>query len=305
MSLETDLYPTRVEHERILERADPVVYGLGEKRSPNGLEREQVESYEKNGFLVLPGLFSAPEVTLLLEEFRRLGKAEELRGREELIREPDGDVVRSIFDLHRFSKLFDRLSRDRRILDKVTQLLGSQAYLHHDRINIKPAYHGKSFPWHSDFETWHAEDGIARCRMLTGWIMLTANTEFNGPLYLVPGSHKRYVSCVGKTPEDNHKASLRKQEYGVPSEEAVRQLVVEGGMAGACGPAGTLVFHEANILHGSTDNISPWPRINLMFVYNSVENTPLDKPFGAARVRPAFLRSTDFKPLEPVENCFK
>nr|VFJ57522.1 MAG: hypothetical protein BECKDK2373B_GA0170837_10675 [Candidatus Kentron sp. DK] len=57
------------------------------------------------------------------------------------------------------------------------------------------------------------------------------------------------------------------------------------------------MFHEGNIMHASTDNVSPWPRINLMFVYNSVENTPEDKPFGAETPRPEFLRGTDFTPL--------
>jgi ectoine hydroxylase len=304
MTVAPDLYPTRGTQEQILERPDPVVFGEKDTQSLFSLEPGQVASYEKDGFLILPEFFSPQEVELFLKEFYRLGQLPELQGREELIREPDSDVARSLFNPHRFSNLFDRLSRDRRILDKVTQLLGSRAYIHHGRINTKLAYSGKSFPWHSDFETWHAEDGMPNCRVVTGWIMLTENNEFNGPLYLVPGSHKRYVSCSGRTPEEHHKESLRKQEYGVPSADAIRELVAEGGLVGAYGSPGTLVFHEGNVMHGSPDNISPWPRTNLMFVYNSVENAPLNEPFGATKPRPEFLRNTDFTPLEPVDNEF-
>jgi len=299
-----DLYPTRGASEQILERSDRVVFGSRELESPYGLQPNQVDSYEKNGFLIFPDFFAPQEVDLFLNEFYRLGRAPEMQEREELIREPDGNVVRSIFNQHKFSDLFDRLSRDHRILDKVTQLLGSPAYIHHGRINIKPANKGKSFPWHSDFETWHAEDGLPNCRVVTGWIMLTSNNEFNGPLYLLPGSHKRFVSCAGKTPEENYKNSLRKQEYGVPSSGTLQKLVAESGVVGAYGPSGTLVFHEGNIMHGSPDNISPWPRINLMFVYNSIENGPVDKPFGAAKPRPEFLRCTDISPLVPLDNTF-
>lgn len=299
-----DLYPTRGKSERILERPDLVVHGDGRKESPFGLTAREVESYEKGGFLIFPDFFSPQETALFLQEFRRMGESPELQEREELIREPDSNVVRSIFNPHNYSELFDRLSRDRRILDKVSQLLGSQAYIHHGRINIKPAYSGKSFAWHSDFETWHAEDGIPNCRMVTGWVMLTANNEFNGPLYLVPGSHRRFISCAGRTPEDHHKVSLRNQSYGVPSADAVRKLVDEGGVVGVYGAPGTLVFHEGNLLHGSPDNISPWARTNLMIVYNSIENRPLDKPFGARKVRPEYLRNTDFTALKPVENSF-
>nr|VFK16378.1 MAG: ectoine hydroxylase [Candidatus Kentron sp. LFY] len=305
MNPKLDSYPTRGETEIILERPDPIVFGERDKQSPLGLDPEQIDLYEKNGFLIFPAFFSPHEVKLFIEELHRIRELPELQERQEVIREPGSAVVRSIFNPHGFSSLFDRLSRDHRILDKVTQLLGSPVYIHHGRINIKSAYHGKSFPWHSDFETWHAEDGVPRCRMLTGWLMLTTNNEFNGPIYLVPGSHKRFVSCAGKTPREHHKASLRKQEYGIPSAKSIRELVEQGGLIGAYGSPGTLMFHEANIMHGSPDNISPWDRINLMFVYNSVENTPEDEPFGARNPRPEFLRNTNFTPLESVESHFQ
>lgn len=56
---EHDLYPTRGEHERLLKRSDPVVFGRGEKQSPYGLAPEEVDSYEKNGFLLLPAIMTA------------------------------------------------------------------------------------------------------------------------------------------------------------------------------------------------------------------------------------------------------
>jgi ectoine hydroxylase len=304
MTSETDLYPTRGERERIFKRTDPVVFGSAETASRHGLTQEQLAAYERDGFLLLSNYFPPEEVKVFLREFEQMGRKSELQDREEMILEPDSDTPRSVFNPHRFSELFERLSRDRRILDKVTQLLGGPAYIHHGRVNIKPAFHGKSFPWHSDFETWHAEDGLPRCRVLTAWLMLTGNNEFNGPLYLVPGSHRWFVSCAGRTPQDHHQVSLRRQEYGVPSSEIMRRLVAEGGIAGAYGPAGTLVFHEGNTMHGSPTNISPWPRTNLMWVYNSVENTPLDKPFGAEKPRPEFLRNTDWTPLQPIDNDF-
>jgi len=157
MSKNEDLYPTRGDREKILERKDPVVFD-GEKHSPYGLGPEEVIFYEKNGFIVFPGFFSPEEVSLFHSEHERLKKLEELKNRDELICELDSKKVRSIFSPKKFSDIFDQLSRDKRILEKVRQLLGSEVYIHHSRINIKPAYCGKSFPWHSNFETWHAKD---------------------------------------------------------------------------------------------------------------------------------------------------
>lgn len=295
-----DPYVTRGATESIAERVDPVVYGSGAPRGVHSLDPEQLADYERNGFLVVPDVFSRAEADALLEEFRMLATSERLHGREELILEPDSEQARSIFNPHRFSERFDRLSRDRRILDKVVQILDSDVYIHHARINIKGALSGRSFPWHSDFETWHAEDGLPRCRVLTAWVLLTENDEFNGPLYLLPGSHRAFVSCRGATPDGHHKASLRRQEYGVPSLGALQELAAAGGLAAAHGAPGTLILHEGNTMHGSPDNISPTARTNLFFVYNSVLNTPTERPFAAAEFRPEFLASRDFTPVQPI-----
>ncbi len=299
-----DLYPTRGAAEHIFERVDPIVYGSGEPRGKDGLSREQRDYYARNGFVVIPGVFAPQEVDLFLGEYQELAGSDTLKGEQELILEPGSEQLRSIFNPHRFSEVFHRLARDHRILDKVTQVLDSEVYVHHGRINIKRALNGKSFPWHSDFETWHAEDGLPRCRVLSAWVTLTENDQFNGPLYLIRGSHRYFVSCAGATPEHHHRASLRKQEYGVPGLESLRWLTAKGGLAAACGPPGTVIVHEGNTMHGSCDNISPTPRTNLFFVYNSVLNTPAEKPFAAASFRPEFLGSRDFVPLRAMDNEF-
>lgn len=292
MAVLEDLYPSRIDgQERVLERKDPVVYGRAED---GPLTREQLDFYSDNGFLVLPGLL-ADQVQTLLDEIPVL--KEKLQGKDELILEPDSEVVRSVFSPETSSSLFSDISRHPALLGAAEQILGSQTYIHHSRINIKASFNGKSFPWHSDFETWHVEDGVPYMRILTGWVFLTDNTEFNGSLFVIPKSHKKYVACAGQTPNENFKTSLRKQTYGVPSAAALRMLSDEGGMKGVYGPPGTIVFHEGNLMHGSTDNISAYPRTNLFFVYNSVENLP-GEPFGAKRPRPEFLARKSFEPLQ-------
>jgi len=297
-----DLYPSRGKQEKIIDRVDPTVYSK-KAVGKYSLDDKDIKNYEENGFIVFPDLFRADEIQAMLEEMEKLAGNDTLLEKEEFVREPESLELRTIFNQHLFSSLFDKVSRNSRILEKVQQLLGGDVYIHHSRINIKPAYKGKSFPWHSDFETWHAEDGLPRCRCLTAWIMLTDNTEFNGPLYLIPGSHKKFVSCKGVTPEDNYKQSLKKQEYGVPSLNAIKEFAKEHELFGAYGSAGTLVIHDGNILHGSPDNISPYSRTNAFFVFNSVENKPV-KPFGAKKNRASFLCLKDFTPMVSTQDEF-
>lgn len=291
-----DLYPSRKNEERVLERVDNTVYSK-KRVGDYSLNNIELEEYEKNGFIVFPNVFSQDEIQEMASELDFMANNSDLKQNEEFILEPQSKELRTIFNQHLFSVLYEKISKDPRILDKVQQILGSDVYIHHSRINIKPAYNGKSFPWHSDFETWHTEDGLANCRVLSAWIMLNDNTEFNGPLYLIPKSHKKYISCKGETPEDNYKKSLKKQEYGVPSLKAIEKLVNEGGIVGAYGKAGTLVIHDGNVMHGSPDNISPNCRTNIFFVFNSVENKPL-KPFGAKTNRAPFLALNNYEPLK-------
>jgi ectoine hydroxylase len=105
---------------------------------------------------------------------------------------------------------------------------------------------------------------------------------------LVPGSHRRFLSCAGETPKDNYKRSLKKQELGVPDGEHLAAMVDEGGLASATGPAGSVTFFDCNLMQGSNSNITPWPRSNAFVVFNSLNN-PLGEPFGAPGPRPEFL----------------
>ena len=109
-------------------------------------------------------------------------------------------------------------------------------------------------------------------RALSCSVLLTDNNASNGPLMLVPGSHRQFVSCVGETPQDHYKQSLKKQEYGVPDPVSLQMLADQGGIETMTGPAGSVIFFDCNTMHGSNSNISPYPRANVFMVYNSVEN---------------------------------
>ena len=299
MLVQEDLYPSRIQDDvSFLERTDPVVYEGGpvSKR----LSPEDLRQYENSGYLFVEGLLQAEEISRLTDEFRRLARAPDLRESEELITEPDSDEVRSIFRVHRLSQVFDWLARDTRILDVARQILGSEAYLHQSRVNLKPGFHGKEFYWHSDFETWHVEDGMPRMRALSASIALTENYPFNGPLMLIPGSHKTFVPCVGSTPKDHYRQSLKKQEYGVPDQVSLKRLADQGGIVAPTGPAGSVVFFDCNTMHGSNSNISPFARSNVFFVYNSVENS-LSEPYCGLKPRPEHIAAREsFHALEPL-----
>lgn len=297
-----DLFPTRLERKLgMFERIDPVVHSEGAARTNGPLSEAQVDEFEAKGFLSFESFFDREEMDAFIQELREYEEDDDLKASEGTVLEPGKQEIRSIFGIHEVSERFSRLTRDPRLLEMVQQLLGSDVYIHQSRINYKPGFKGKGFDWHSDFETWHSEDGMPRMRSLSCSIILTDNGEFNGPLMLIPGSHNVFIPCVGRTPENNYKESLKSQEIGVPDARSLTELMTENGIEAPKGASGSLVLFECNTLHGSNVNMSCWPRSNLFFVYNSVENT-LHAPYCGNRPRPEFLATRkDCSPLKPIE----
>ena len=294
-----DIYASRSDRgAAIIARQDPVVYGGGSYA--DGASMEQISDFERDGFLFLDSFFSEQETATLLQEVQRMSQDPAIRQREEAIREPGGNAVRSIFRVHKISAMLARLAADARLLNIARQILGSEVYIHQSRANMKPGFQGKEFYWHSDFETWHVEDGMPAMRAISCSVLLTDNYPENGPLMVVPGSHKQFISCIGETPDDHYQQSLRKQEYGVPDPISLQLLVEQGGIRSMTGKAGSVVFFDCNTMHGSNGNITPWPRANVFMVYNSVENAVGSPKFGL-KPRPGFIAEReDFTALKPL-----
>lgn len=294
-----DRYPSRMSAEpRLIQRDDPVVYG---KVEDGPLSASELDSYQRNGFLSFSEFLSADEVEAAIAELTRLRASQAVKQSAEAIIEPDSGELRSVFAIHRDGGILGRLCRHPRLVRVARQLLGSDVYIHQSRINYKSGFRGAPFYWHSDFETWHVEDGIPAMRMVSCSISLTPNTVHNGPLMVVPGSHHRFLSCVGETPEDNYKLSLRRQVVGVPDDESLTRMIDEGGIVAPTGGVGSVTFFECNLMHGSNSNITPLPRSNLFIVFNSVANTPV-KPFCGRAPRPPFVAErNDFQPIRIAE----
>ncbi|MET9513137.1 ectoine hydroxylase [Streptomyces flavidovirens] len=287
-----DLYTTRVLGEAIPQpRTDPTVWGS----AAGPLSNEQLTHYDSNGYLVLDNLLSPQEVDTYRAELQRLSEDAQLRATERAILEPESDQVRSVFEVEKVSKLFAELLQSPRLTDIARQVLDSEVYIHQSRVNYKPGFGGAPFHWHSDFETWHSEDGMPRPRAFSVSISLTENYPFNGPLMVMPGTHKTFVPTIGETPQDYHKESLQvaAPSVGSPAQHHLTRMAESHGIEQITGPAGSAVMFDSNLLHGSNGNLSPFARSNIFIVYNSVENT-LEEPFSAPAPRPQHLASREF-----------
>jgi ectoine hydroxylase len=288
-----DLYPTRSAGTASVQpRQDKVVWGSAES---GPMDAATLAGFEEKGYLNIEELISPEEVKAYQAELDRLAADPAVRSDERCIVEAKSQEVRSIFEVHKISEVFAKIANDPRVVDRAKQLLGSDVYIHQSRVNFKPGFEGKEFMWHSDFETWHAEDGLPRMRTVSISISLTDNYSYNGPLMIMPGSHREYISCVGETPDDNYKQSLVMQGAGTPDKATLREFADRYGIDVMEGKAGGATMFDCNCMHASNGNVTPYPRSNLFFVYNSVENTAVE-PFAAKAPRPDYIGAREFTP---------
>lgn len=293
-----DRYPSRLAgRPEILDRTDPVLWAGADHPGP--LTANQLLQYDRHGYLMIPDLLSGADVAGLLAEVQKMATDAGAPARPQTIQERGTEVVRSIFEIHRSNAMFAKLAAHPRVADVARQILADEVYIHQSRVNIKPGFRGKEFYWHSDFETWHTEDGMPAMRALSVAVALTDNTEHNGPLMVMPGSHRFYVACVGETPDQNYRSSLQAQEIGTPDAESLTLLADRCGIVAPKGAAGSAVFFDCNLMHGSNSNITPFPRTNAFLVYNSVTNA-LGEPFAAPGVRPEYIAHREF--VDPVRH---
>jgi ectoine hydroxylase len=281
-----DFYRTRVTGLSGLKpRLHPVVWGDGVDGS---LAADQVASYDSRGYHTADAVLSSSDVDACVDEVTAL--TERLASDERVVRESSDGSVRSVFDVHKLSDVVAEICARPDIVDVARQILDDDVYIHQSRINFKPGFAGGPFYWHSDFETWHAEDGMPVPRALSVSLALTPNHAYNGSLMIIPGSHKVFVSCPGETPDGYHRQSLSsyRPPFGTPDEKHVASLADEMGIDTVTGPAGSALYFDSNCLHASSGNITPFPRSNLFVVFNSRSNRLRD-PYGAATPRPDYL----------------
>ena len=150
------------------------------------LNEEQCARYHEDGFAFLPDLIPETEITRARDEVAGLCRLT----RREVILEKDGATVRSVMNPHVFSDLFARFVRHPRLLGPVRQLLGREVYLFQCILNIKPPFGGDIWQWHQDFPTYLHDDEMPEPRAVNALVFIDEVNEFNGPLMIIPGSHK-------------------------------------------------------------------------------------------------------------------
>jgi ectoine hydroxylase-related dioxygenase (phytanoyl-CoA dioxygenase family) len=229
------------------------------------LTEDQKRFYDENGYLLVEEVVTPDQ----LAELRRVT--------HELI-EASRDVRESneIYDLdaghsaeaprltriklpHKRHEVFRETLVNSRVTEVLTDLLGPDTVLQTSKLNTKAPGGGAAVEWHQDWAFYpHTNDS-----MLAFGLMLEDVDLANGPLQVIPGSHRgpvlshhmNGVFCGAVDPDD-------------PAFEADRIVTLTG-------KAGAMSVHHARTLHGSAPNRSDRNRLILFYELHAADAWPL------------------------------
>jgi len=247
------------------------------------LSAEQLRQFDDLGYLHFPNCFSENEIALMRSEADAILKLD----RPEIWREKSG-APRTAFAAHKFNEVFRLLAHHPRLVAPLEQLFGESLYVHQFKLNAKAAFEGDVWQWHQDYGTWARDDGMPEPRAMNIAVFIDEVMAINGPLMLIPQSHKHGVLSAG------HDEETTSYPLWTLDKETVTKLVEEGGIVAPTGKPGSVLMFHGNLVHGSAPNITPYPRRIVYLTLCAVSNY-IRKP-----TRPEWIAHRDFTPIEPV-----
>ncbi len=239
---------------------------------PMQLTAEQIEAYNRDGYVVVEDLLPPAEVDALRERVREYTHGGRPWGgikvqieprieRGELSVAHPGDGIRKIDLLVQNDDLFRHLGLHPNIVSILEQILGPDIKMFRNSLLLKPPEVGSVKGMHQDSPYWP----IAPMDLCSCWFALDDATPENGTMAVIPGGHTR-----GPLPHVNVTDDFVVDErYYDMAETVVTPIRAGGG----------LFFHSL-IPHYTAPNRSTKWRRAIALSYMSAQSTYTDEGEG-------------------------
>jgi phytanoyl-CoA hydroxylase len=229
---------------------------------PFSLTNEQVESYQENGYLIIPGFLNADEVAKL---YRVAIEDEAIRKNSFDLDDKAGKKTKLALWFTPGNDVYGLLTRSERMVDSVHKLLDGKAPVchFHSKLMQKEPKVGGAWEWHQDYGYWYKNGYLFPDQMISVMVAITEATKENGCLQVIKKSHK-----MGRVEHafagEQVGASLQYVDFALQTMELVYVELKPGD----------LLFFHSNILHRSEANLSDTARWSLISAYNRQTNPP-------------------------------
>ena len=231
------------------------------------LNQQQIEQYRETGCIVVADMLDPTTLARARQVIADFVAASAATAEHtdvydlEPSHTPQNPRIRRIKSPHLNHKLFWDIARDPRLVGVLQQLLSQPGVrLHGSKINLKAPQYGSPVEWHQDWAFYpHTNDDV-----LAVGVMLDDMLPENGPLMVIPGSHKGPVF-------DHH----AEEGYFCGAMDPARGEIDLAQAVTLGGPAGSMSFHHVRAVHGSAQNTSNRPRQLLLYEYAAADAWPL------------------------------
>lgn len=230
------------------------------------LTQEQIEQYQRDGCVMVENVLNSEQLSRLREvTYEFVEASRQVTASNEVFDLDEGHTsshprLTRIKLPHTQHMAYKEIMLDPRLIACLKSLLGPDIRLHSSKLNTKAPGGGAAVEWHQDWAFYpHTNDDL-----LAVGIMLDDVDLENGPLMVIPGSHKGDVleHCANGV----FSGAINPEDPGFDQSQSVALT----------GKAGSMSIHHVRTLHGSAPNCSDRPRMLLFFECGSADAWPIN-----------------------------
>jgi ectoine hydroxylase-related dioxygenase (phytanoyl-CoA dioxygenase family) len=236
------------------------------------LTSNQIKSYHQDGYLLLKGFFSKPEIDKL---YGTAVQDDAMRKNALDLNDQTGKKTKLSLWFTPGNDVFGYMTRSKRIIESITSLLDSNAPVchFHSKLMQKEPRVGGAWEWHQDYGYWYKNQFMFPDQLISVMVALTEANKQNGCLQIIRGSHK-----LGRV---NH--GFAGEQVGADMTMVENALKTMELIYCELGPGDALIFHS-NLLHRSEANLSDRPRWSIISCYCSQSNLAYNETSTAWKV---------------------
>lgn len=223
------------------------------------LSYAEVQQFDRDGYVLVPELFSAAEVQTMLRTIEADQKISNAVG----VPDASGKKARLAIWHELRNDVWAAASTCPRIVNNVRVLLREEIAFFHGKVMLKEARSGGAWEWHQDYGYWY-DQGFVFPHLLSAFVALDPATVENGCLNVLRGSHQ-----LGRLSHAQVGSQTGADPQRMPAIEKLFERV-----AVQMTPGSVLFFH-CNLLHTSAPNLSDHHRRSFIMCYNALGNPQL------------------------------
>lgn len=224
------------------------------------LTEEQVNTYERDGYVLVKNFCSKTEIEKL---YGTAIQDDAMRKHALDLNDQSGKKTKLSLWFTPGNDVFGYLTRSEKMVHSVAQLFDSDAAVchFHSKLMQKEPRVGGAWEWHQDYGYWYKNQFLFPDQLMSVMVALTPANKENGCLQVIKGSHK-----------------MGRVNHGFAGEQVGADMVMVNNalqtmeLVYCTLDAGDALFFHPNLLHRSEANLSEHPRWSIISCYSLQSN---------------------------------